>query len=102
MVTQPHDEQLSKAWELHRAGKYAEAITTFDEIVKLAPDHLDAVYGRGLSERTSGKFAAALASFEEAVRLARAALAVTPGIDRYEMLERMSEQRISELQQTQR
>jgi tetratricopeptide (TPR) repeat protein/S1-C subfamily serine protease len=54
--------------QLHRLGKDVDAVSSFDKVIKLVPDSLDAYYGRGLA--LVGKdYTAALKSFDRAIEL---------------------------------
>jgi hypothetical protein len=85
---------LGKAWALHRNGQNDQALGEFQ---KLDPKDIDAQYGTGLVQAALGKTDAAKQSFENAITAAEQGLEEKPGNDRFMMLRRMSQQRISEL-----
>lgn len=108
--------QIGKAWHSHREGRNAEAIAEFNRIIKEAPENVDAFYGLGLAQRTDGQNEAAIKSFQKAYSLAKEAIGKF-GVgreeetenaednllrrsghdDRYAMLQRMIQQRLTEL-----
>jgi cytochrome c-type biogenesis protein CcmH/NrfG len=90
-------EQLGQAWTSHRGGQQEAAISEFDAILNLDSEQLDALYGLALAQRASGDHASAALTWEKCLTLVRARLSETPGDDHYEMLERMTGQRLSEL-----
>ncbi|MBC8098977.1 MAG: tetratricopeptide repeat protein [Armatimonadetes bacterium] len=100
---------IGKAWQTHQAGRNADAIREFEQLVSANPENVDAYYGLGLAQRASGQPAAAQASWERALMLATTKLDAIRGIhknehnaetlddDRYMMLIRMISQRIEEV-----
>ena len=90
-------EQLGRAWALHRQGQNDAAVKEYDALLQLSGDNMDALYGRGLAERSSGQIEAARASFEKCLGRVNVALETAPNEDRYQMLEKMITQRLSEL-----
>lgn len=114
MVSMQTEERIGEAWRQHRMGNNPEAITIFREILSKRPDHLDAIYGLGLAQRTSGDVAGARESFNRALELTEEALmakdrtSIIEGLaspqdldsyqdDRFMMLQRMIGQRLEEL-----
>lgn len=104
-------EELSKmvgdGWEALRHGDPKNALNVFRGVLNDDNEHIDAHYGLGLAQRASGDSAGAKTSFETAKRIAERELAAirkgdisndltTTRDDRYMMLIRMLEQRISE------
>lgn len=92
---------LARAWANHRDGRNEAAVTEFDRILRDAPNDIDANYGLGLVQRSLGRYEQAIASFEKAKSLVAKSLEAEPGVDRWEMLLRQCDQRISEVQQAQ-
>ena len=90
-------EQLGRAWALHRQGQNDAAVKEFDALLQLSADNMDALYGRGLAERGVGQIEAARASFEKCLGRINVALETSPDEDRYQMLQKMTSQRLSEL-----
>jgi tetratricopeptide (TPR) repeat protein len=101
--------QIGTAWRFQREGKTDAAVAEFERVLKQAPDDIDAHYGMALTQRLMGNKQDALRHFEKALQLvenARGARqsqrgdAYTPNTtedDRYMMLARMINQRISEI-----
>jgi tetratricopeptide (TPR) repeat protein len=103
---------VGKAWEQHRNAQNIEAIRAFEEVLVLKPNDVDALYGKGLAQRSSGDKSGAVKSFQvaydyvtkttEALQKARI---IEEGLnnlkttedDRYMMLARMCRQRLDEL-----
>jgi len=90
-------EQFGRAWALHRQGQNDAAIKEYDALLKTSADNMDAYYGRGLAERSNGQIEAARTSFEKCLAQVNIALEGAPDEDRYQMLQRMTNQRINEL-----
>lgn len=97
MNDQSFAAQLAKAWQLHQSGDQDAAIREFNTILAQSAEHIDAFYGRGLSELRAGKIGDARASFKQALVLTEAQLAKNPKVDRYQMLVRMIQQRLDYL-----
>lgn len=114
MSTMHTEERIGEAWRLHRVGDNPAAIDIFKDILSKAPKLVDAHYGLGLALRADGKNDEAVKSFQEALTLAQGTLNAvdtaaeseghrgTNNLDSYEddrylMLVRMIEQRLSEL-----
>ncbi|HVU14058.1 MAG TPA: tetratricopeptide repeat protein [Phototrophicaceae bacterium] len=98
---QEYAEQLGKAWALHRQGQNADAITEFNNLLKLSANNIDALYGLGLAQRSNHQLEAAQASFERCLEQIGAAAAEHPREDRYLMLQRITRQRLDELKDSQ-
>lgn len=96
---QDYAEQLGRAWALHRKGQNDEAIHEFSGLLQTSANNMDALYGLGLSQRSSGQLEAALVTFERCYAQVSEALATHPHEDRYQMLDTMTQQRIDELKQ---
>lgn len=94
---QEYAEQLGSAWALHRKGQNEAAIHEFSGLLQTSANNIDALYGLGLSQRSSGQLEAAQTTFERCLTQVNEALAAHPGEDRYEMLQKMTRQRIDEL-----
>jgi protein O-GlcNAc transferase len=65
-------EKMQAAFEHHRAGRFAEARATYDEVLQIAPDHADAWHYSGLAAFQGGDVDIALERLQHAV-------AVEPG-----------------------
>lgn len=89
--------QLGRAWALHREGRNELAIDEFNQLLRAAPNHIDALYGLGLAQRGAHMNDAAKQSFERCLLLVNQALDENPGEDRYEMLHRFIQQRLAEM-----
>ena len=89
---------------------YKSVKSVFEEILKQRPDHIDSLYGLGLSRRANGETAWAIEAFKKALVLATEALNAEDkngafkgnnlesyDDDRYMMLTRMIKQRLVEL-----
>jgi predicted TPR repeat methyltransferase len=68
----PVAADVARATELHRSGRLAEAEALYRRVLKVAPDHFDALHLLGVIEGQNGCFDAALA-------LLRRAVAIQPG-----------------------
>lgn len=103
---------VGKAWEQHRQAQNIDAIRSFDDVLALKPNDVDALYGKGLAQRASGDKSGATKSFQvaydfvtkttEALQKARiiedgSNNLKTTEDDRYMMLARMCRQRLDEL-----
>ncbi len=97
MPNQDYSEQLARAWSLHRQGKHDDAIREFNTLLQQSPNNVDALYGRGLAQRTVGQAEAAKATFELCLSQLDSTADNKTAEDRYQMLLRMVNQRISEL-----
>jgi tetratricopeptide (TPR) repeat protein len=104
---------VSRAWQQHREGKTETAIEEFQKIVGMHPKDIDANYGLGLTQKARGDNEAALKSFKNALELISESQKVydstrntdpemenvkTPEDDRFQMLSRMVNQRLTELE----
>lgn len=105
-------ERIGQAWIYHRDKRYSEALAEFEAILKQHPDDIDANYGRGLVQKALGQVDAAAASFRQSLALVEQARkeyertreelhphdnVKTPEDDRFTMLIRMTNQRLSEV-----
>jgi tetratricopeptide (TPR) repeat protein len=99
---------IGDAWDMHRKGDNASAERAFESALQKDANSVDAHYGLGLAKRAAGDRAAAKASFEKAKSLAEQFLAeirsgsalndlTTTKDDRYMMLIRMLQQRLTEV-----
>ncbi len=98
MAQNERDSLVARAWQLHREGRQNDAISQFEAVLKTAPDDLDAHYGLALAQRSAGMTEAALENLKQAATAVSRAIETDPSIDRYQMLQRMVQQRISEMQ----
>lgn len=96
--TEKQDSQLGRAWAYHRDGRNDAAIAEFDRILKESPNDIDANFGLGLVQRALGRYDQAIQSFQKVKQLLERALQDKPQEDRFEMLLRMCDQRIAEVQ----
>lgn len=94
---QEYAEQLGRAWALHRKGQNDEAIREFSTLLQQSANNIDALYGLGLAQRNAGRQSAAEEAFTTCLTQIGAALAEHPNEDRYEMLQKMTRQRLDEL-----
>jgi tetratricopeptide (TPR) repeat protein len=98
MAQNEQADAIARAWHLHREGRQNDAIKGFEAVLKAVPDHIDANYGLGLAQRAGGAKESALESFKSAARLVSREMETNP-VSRYQMLQRMVQQRINELTQ---
>ena len=94
---QDHAEQLGRAWTLHRQGQNEAAIREFDSLLQLSANNTDALYGLALAQRSSGQLEEAQASFEKCLTQLAGLVKEYPREDRYQMLQKMANQRLDEL-----
>ena len=114
MSTLHSSERIGEAWRLHRDGNNDQAISIFKEIIKSAPENVDAHYGLGLCYKATNDMASAADAFQKALTLAQAALGAvqtasqadghhgqndldTNEDDRFMMLSRMLKQRLEDV-----
>lgn len=105
-------ERIGQAWTYLRDKRYDTARAEFESILNLNPDDIDAHYGLGLAQKALGQTEAAAASFRKSLALVEQARQIyertraethphdnikTPEDDRFTMLIRMTNQRLSEL-----
>ncbi|WP_214073781.1 tetratricopeptide repeat protein [Mucilaginibacter sp. dw_454] len=68
----PHLDSLMKAGlKLSDAGKFAEAIANYDEVLKAAPDNMGVLYEKGFTLSVSGKNDDAVPLFEKVIAIAK-------------------------------
>jgi hypothetical protein len=94
---QEYAEQLGRAWGLHRQGQNDTAIHEFSGLLQTSANNVDALYGLALSQRSAGQVEVALATFERCLIQIGEARQAHPREDRYQMLHKMTRQRIDEL-----
>lgn len=97
MSTNPSAAITAHAWANHREGRNEAAIGEFERVLRDNPNDIDANFGIGLTQRAMGQYDKAIASFEKAKALVTKALENDPGADRWEMLQRICDQRIAEV-----
>ncbi len=97
MANQEYAEQLARAWSLHRQGQNEGAIREFSALLQVSNNNIDALYGLGLAQRSAGQIETAQATLERCVAQIVAALKEHPTVDRYEMLKKMTHQRLAEV-----
>jgi Tfp pilus assembly protein PilF len=90
-------QELGEAWGLLRKGSIRAALDGFEKILKTDPDHLDAHFGAALALKAEGQRSSAQSHLERCLALARAGRQAEPKNDRFLMLERIIQQRITEL-----
>lgn len=108
-------ERIGQAWSHHRDGRHTEALAEFDAILRQNPDDIDANYGAGLVQKALNQLQAAETSFRKTLALVETARkdyeaqrailhahdnVKTPEDDRFTMLIRMINQRLSEISGT--
>jgi tetratricopeptide (TPR) repeat protein len=96
VVEDPFADEVSAAWQLHLASKNEQALARFDEVLRQDPDHMDALYGKGLALKKLGRKDKAVAAFQRVLDLLDTIRADMPG--RSSMLERLSKRHIQWLQ----
>lgn len=104
------DQQVATAWGQLRADRNNDAIKEMENVLKTAPNDVDALYGMGLALRKLGRKDEALAMFEKALKFAKELstsniegqeaagdkLQIQGQNTRYLMLTRMLQQRAAE------
>jgi S1-C subfamily serine protease/lipoprotein NlpI len=63
------DQWIKYGNQLSRLGRSADSVKAFDRAITLAPNLLDAYYGKGLALRSQGNWVATLAVFDQAIAL---------------------------------
>jgi predicted TPR repeat methyltransferase len=63
------DEALAAAVGAHRAGRFAEAAEVYQAILRVVPDHADALHFLGVAEHQAGRPEVALTHFDRALAL---------------------------------
>jgi Flp pilus assembly protein TadD len=90
--------KIGDAWKSHHEGQNETAIVRFKEITEEVPEHIDALWGLGLSYRNTGDTANALQAFGEVKELVAAELRGEPeDYERFLMLQRMVDQQIEQI-----
>lgn len=114
MSTLHSSERIGEAWRMHREGNNDKAISIFQEIIKNAPENVDAYYGLGLAYKATKDMASAADAFQKALDLAQVAFNAvkttsqaeghhgqndldTNEDDRFMMLTRMLKQRLEDV-----
>ena len=64
------DEALALAVHAHREGRFPEAAEIYQEILRVAPDHVDALHFLGVAEHQAGRPEVALRHLDRALALA--------------------------------
>jgi len=90
--------QLGAAWEFLRKHQPADAVKAFETLLSAHPTLIDGLYGMGMAHAATHQYELAVKSFETCRQMTQRELEKHPGMDRYEMLERMCSQRISSVQ----
>jgi Tfp pilus assembly protein PilF len=90
-------EQLGRAWALHRQGQNDAAIHEFSGMLQTSANNVDALYGLALSQRSGGQLEAAQLTFERCLAQVVEAIQAHPSEDRYQMLLKMTQQRVDEM-----
>jgi tetratricopeptide (TPR) repeat protein/S1-C subfamily serine protease len=73
-ISIPNNSSNAQQWieygnQLYRLGKYAQAVTAFEQAIRLQPNILDAYYGKGLALLYMRNSTAALKAFDKAIML---------------------------------
>jgi tetratricopeptide (TPR) repeat protein/S1-C subfamily serine protease len=73
-ISIPNNASNAQQWieygnQLYRLGKYPQAVTAFEQAIRLQPNILDAHYGKGLALLNNRDNAAALKAFNKAITL---------------------------------
>lgn len=107
--------QIGKAWALNRERRFTDAVREFENILKSAPEDVDALYGLGLALKNDHQNEAAIKIFQKVYKMTQDAafnpqavdvhaqghmedtLHVQGQNDRFLMLTRMIKQRLAEL-----
>ncbi|RMG89508.1 MAG: tetratricopeptide repeat protein [Chloroflexi bacterium] len=113
MAEKTIEGRIGEAWHLHRQGKNQEALKAFEDVLGMAPTHVDAHYGIGLVYRSLGENNKAIEAFKKALTLAEEAYKASRRVseaegvytndlrtnedDRYMILTRMIKQRLESL-----
>lgn len=90
-------QKLGAAWSLMRQGEAQGALASFSDILTAHPTLIDGLYGMGLAQAIAKQYDKSLASFEKCLEMSARELELHPESDRYEMLERMCNQRITDV-----
>lgn len=98
MAANDLEQQIGQAWIAHRSGDNSTALRELQSVIQRDSANIDAYFGLGLVQRKMEQQAAAVASWKTALELAEKGLAASPGNDRFEMLIRMTKQRLAETQ----
>ncbi len=114
MSTLHSSERISEAWRLHREGQNESAIGIFQDVIRTAPENVDAYYGLGLAHKAAGDGDLAKDAFQTGLDYAEQALSAvqltshveghhgandldTNDDDRFMMLTRMLKQRLEDI-----
>jgi tetratricopeptide (TPR) repeat protein len=96
MAKNEYAEQLGRAWTHHRQGRHDAAISEFQDLLREAPNQVDALFGLGLAQRGAKQHDAAAATFGKCLEAVERQLQEQPD-DRYAMMRRLVQQRLAEL-----
>jgi tetratricopeptide (TPR) repeat protein/S1-C subfamily serine protease len=82
-IPKPNNSSDAQRWieygnQLHRLGKYAEAVSALDRAIALEPNSLNAHYAKGLALNASGDNTNALKSLDRAIALVPQVMASNP------------------------
>lgn len=88
----PYADEIDAAWQLHTDNKNEAALSGFERILQKDPNHMDALYGKGLALRALGRHEDAIAAFEKMIGLIDGIRADMPG--RSTILERLARRQI--------
>lgn len=92
------DGRVGQAWSLHIRKRYDEAIQSYRDLLKEWPDHIDALFGLGLTYKMSGQKERAVEYFTKARQNTEAELSKAPAEPaRFHMLLRIIDQHLSSL-----
>jgi tetratricopeptide (TPR) repeat protein len=102
MSTETIASRIGRAWGYQRDGRHDAALIEFTQILKEAPNDVDANYGVGMLYKAMGSLDQAKQSFLQASKLidkerSAAETADQATKDRFAMLTRMVNQRLGEV-----
>ncbi|MCS7071011.1 MAG: tetratricopeptide repeat protein [Anaerolinea sp.] len=89
--------ELSRVWALHSSGRSADSLAQFEKLAAQYPDDLDVLYGLALAQKSAGLRESALNTFSKLAEAIEQQRSENPGSNRFQMLARMVQQRLSEL-----
>jgi Flp pilus assembly protein TadD len=97
MQQDAHAAQLAQGWTALRNGKLNDALSSFQQIIQASPAHVDAHYGLAITQIKNGQREAARTNLQHCLELAKTEQTGKPNRDHIMILERMIQQRVSEL-----
>src|SRR5262245_21735995 len=102
MSTETIASRVGRAWGYQRDGRQDAALIEFNQILKESPNDVDANYGVGMLYKAIGSLDQAKQAFQQAAKLIEKERTAAENADqatkdRFAMLTRMVNQRITEL-----